>query len=262
MWNIIKAQNYQMKKDIMVVVMAICGLVLLTVPNVLDPSAEMNGLTGSTYLMQSSEMMLLVFSIVCLLLTCRICGWDYVDKTINYEILSGHSRQEVYWGRIITSGLWSVIFCYVLSLLPLLIFTGMNGWGVSMNMGNVMIRYALMIFPILRMVCEFALLTVLIRNCYAAMVVGWTLFAISMIGAMFVEELTGTKWKLQMAYTNMNMLFDFTHGRLGYVNGEDVMICETAVDLQTVFGTIGVSLLVSAVCLTLGYLYYKKSDQS
>ncbi|MBR1865627.1 MAG: ABC transporter permease [Lachnospiraceae bacterium] len=261
MWNIIKAQNYQMKKDIMVVLLAICGLVLLIVPNVLDSSGDMDGLTGSVYLLQTSELLLLIFSIICLLLTCRICGWDYMDKTINYEILSGHSRKEVYWGRIVTSGIWSVVFCYVLGLLPLFIFTIVNGWGVNMNMGNVMFRYALMIFPILRMVCEFALLTFLLRNCYGAMVIGWTLFALSMIGVMFVEELTDTEWKLQLAYTNMSMLFDFSHGRLGYVGGEDVMIYETAVDLQTVLGTIGVSLLVSAVCLALGYLYYKKSDQ-
>lgn len=262
MWNIIKAQNYQIKRDLMTVLIAICGLALLIVPNFLDSTVELNELTGSTYLLQSSELMLLLFTVVCLLLTCRICGWDYVDKTINYEILSGHSRKEVFWGRVVASSLWSVVFCYALGLIPLFIFTAVNGWGVSMDMGNVMIRYALMLFPILRAVSEFVLLTFLLRNCYAAIVIGWTVFAISLMAAMTIEEVADVTLKTQLAYSNMNMLFDFTHGRMGYVDGEDVMIYQTAVDLQTVLGTIGTSLLVSAVCLLSGYLYYKKADQN
>ncbi|MBR1693073.1 MAG: ABC transporter permease [Lachnospiraceae bacterium] len=262
MWNIMKAQNYQLKRDNLLYYLLAAGLAALLLPFFFQDAQVPAELTAGSYLVQMGELFPFFFVVISLLLTCRICGWDYNDKTINYEILSGHARGEIYWGRALVSLLWSAGTCAGFSLLPVLLLTALNGWGVSMDMGNVMRRYALMLFPILRLVCEFVLLTFLLQNCYVAMIIGWVLYETTAIVLMIAEETAEVRLTSQFAYTNMNRLFDFTHGKLDYVNGKDVIVYSTAIDAPMVLGTIGTSLLVSAICLLAGYLVYKRSDQN
>lgn len=261
MWNIIKAQNYQTKRDNVTVYGILAGMVYL-LAGLISIDGSLSDITGSLWLVYMGAEMPIVLAIITLILTARICGWDYADKTMNYEVLAGHSRGAVYWGRIITSMLWGIPVGIIMLLLPMLLFTVTKGWGVSMSLQGALLHLLLLLFPMLRLICEFALLTFLLKNCYAAMLIGWVLYASVNIIAMVAEETAEVRLTVQFAATNMAALLNFSNYTIKYIDGEDVMVFDTALDSALAVQSAAVSLLVGAVCLIIGYICFKKSDMA
>ena len=256
MRNIIKALNYQTRTD-NVTYYSLLLMVFVVAMTFLD--ADITSVTGGEYLSSAGESLALIPVFGLLMLSIRICGWDYTDKTMNYEILSGHHRKEVYFGRVIATLLWSVPICFGVMVLPTVIFTIANGWGVNMDLGGMAVRYLLSIFPMIRIVCQCILLTFLVKSAYAAWGIGFVITMFSSIFYMIVEEFIDMKLTYQLASTNLIKLFTFNQS-IGYINGEDVAIYHTELEPSFVIGTIVVSLAVSAICLALGYIFFKKSD--
>ena len=253
MRNIIKALNYQTRTD-NVTYYSILLAVFLTIFGMLDFD-----MTGSEYVALNGESISLLPVFLILMLGVRILGWDYADKTMNYEILSGHHRREVYFARVIVAHIWCIAFCVGFMLLPVLVFTLINGWGVTMDFGGMALRFALAIFPMIRIVCQYVLLVFLVKSAYIAWAVGYLLSMFAMFIPMLFEELMQIKFTYQLANTNLMKLFTFNQS-IGYVNGEDVTICHTELDPSMIIGTIGVSVAVSVICIVLGYIIFKKSD--
>lgn len=108
MRNIIKALNYQTKTD-NVTYYSLFVVLFLAVISFID--ADLSELTGSMYIAAMGESYFALLPVfVILMLGVRILGWDYGDKTMNYEILSGHHRREVYFARVIVSHIWCIAF--------------------------------------------------------------------------------------------------------------------------------------------------------
>lgn len=261
MRNIMKALNYQVKKDNCTIYAFLFALlfVFLVLPSMGD-SVSFDTLTGSLFAASLGGMYPMLLMIVTVIVSTRICGYDYKDKTMNYEIMAGHSRKEVYWGRVIVAIMWCMGGGFLIMLLPNLFFTAVCGWGVSMDLGGTIVCYLLVLFPLFRMTCEFILLTFLLKNSDIAGVIGYVLFCVEVIIAMILHELLEVAFTVQFAATNMIRLLDFSNFSLGYVNGEDVAIYSNAIEGSLAAGTMGVSLVVGVVCLILGYAYFKKSD--
>lgn len=253
MRNIIKALNYQTRTD-NVTYYSILLAIFLTIFGMLDFD-----MTGSEYVALNGESISLLPVFLILMLGVRILGWDYADKTMNYEILSGHHRREVYFARVIVAHIWCIAFCVGFMLIPVLVFTLINGWGVTMDFGGMTLRFALAIFPMIRIVCQYVLLVFLVKSAYIAWAAGYLLSMFAMFIPMLFEELMQIKFTYQFANTNLMKLFTFNQS-IGYVNGEDVTICHTELDPSMIIGTIGVSVAVSVICIVLGYIIFKKSD--
>ncbi|MBQ7981818.1 MAG: ABC transporter permease subunit [Oscillospiraceae bacterium] len=256
MRNIIKALHYQTRTD-NVTYYSILLMLFFAAMTFID--SNITKTTGSEYIAHSGESLSLMPTFALLMLSIRICGWDYSDKTMNYEIMSGHHRKEVYFGRVIVSLAWCVTLCFVFMVLPTLIFTLVNGWGVTMDLGGMAIRYLLVLLPMIRIVCQCIMLTFLVKSAYVAWAAGFVITMVVSMFTMIAEVLTEIKLTWHTATTNLMKLFTFNQ-KMGYVNGEDVTICETALDPSFVIGTIAVSLTVSVICIVLGYLFFKKSD--
>ncbi|MBR4096932.1 MAG: hypothetical protein IKK42_06490, partial [Oscillospiraceae bacterium] len=218
MRNIIKALNYQTRTDNVTYYSILLGI-FLTIFGMLDFDV-----TGSEYVAFEGESISLLPVFLILMLGVRILGWDYADKTMNYEILSGHHRREVYFARVIVAHIWCIAFCVGFILLPVLFFTLINGWGTTMDFGGMAIRFALAIFPMIRIVCQYVLLVFLVKSAYIAWAVGYLLSMFAMFIPMLFEELMSFKFTYQFANTNLTKLFTFNQS-IGYVNGEDVTIC-------------------------------------
>ena len=203
-----------------------------------------------------------MFAIVFVILAPRICGWDATDKTMNYEIMAGHSRKEVYFGRVIVCLIWSMVSGIVIMVLPVLVMTMINGWGENVNVYDVVIRYLLILFPMFRLICELILLTFLLRNCYVSMLVGWVFFDAALIGSMVYMELTEKQLTVQLAVSNLITLFGFDNYKLEYVGGEDIPVFSAGLSSSMILGTVFVSLLVGGICLAIGYVVFQKRDMS
>lgn len=259
MYNLIKALNYQTRRDnfLLYSVLAGCFSYILTII-VYSEHGDLSKLCGGEAVaVFGSSCAGVVFFF--LILTARICGWDYGDKTMNYELLSGHSRSEVFWSRSIVSLGWCIPIGLLIIAVPTAIFTLINGWGDNMDFVGAALRFLLLIFPMFRLTCEFILLTFLLKNCYLSMVLGFILTEITQIAGMFVNELSSVKVTYQLVIANITALFEFNE-KMGYVNGKDITVYQTGLETAFVLGTILFSLGVGIICLIIGSLLFKKRD--
>lgn len=261
MWNLIKAQKYQIKRDNAIIYIYLLGA-LYFVGFWADylMGHKIGEITGSVAAVHNGSVCMIVMGILVALLTARIMGWDYNDKTLNYELLAGHSRAKVFWSRVLVSMLWCLVSVIIVLLVPLLVFGILNGWGVTADLGGTLLRYALTLFPLFRFCCECILLTVLMRNCYMVMIIGFVLYEFSWVFAEMQALMTNVKLTTHFASTNVTRLLEFGRQYFDYIDGEDVIVHETAMEASLVMGTMGVSLLVGGACLFIAYRYFKKCD--
>lgn len=260
MWNIMKAQNYQIRGDNLVILVLLAGMLLPTGMVIMD--FDISELSGGFFMAQLGSNLPICLGMVLVILVSRICGWDAGDKTMNYEVMAGHSRAEVYFGRVITSIIWGLGSGIAMLVIPVLGFTMINGWGDNMNPGDAAVRCVLFLFPMLRLICEFAMLAFLLRDCYKAMLIGWSFFAVSMVGIMIYEGLADTVLTVQLVITNMREIIGFGNYKIEYIGGEDTPVYVTGIDTSLVMGTTLVSLLVAGACLAVGYAVFKKQDMN
>lgn len=260
MWNLMKAQNYQARKDNFVIYVVIIGLLLMMGLALLDSPFSFEELTGSIYMVAGSFGWSIVISVLTVLLVPRMFGWDMADKTINYEVLTGHSRTKVYLARAIVSIGRNMAIIMLLLLGSIGIFTLLNGWGNNMDPAGALQRMLLLVFPVFRLSCELLLLTVLLKNCYLSMVIGWGMTGALMVMSMIYIEAAGESRGLGLSLLTIMKLLDFSNYKLEFLGGKDVAVYETALESTFVAESIGVSLLAGVVCLVIGYMVFRKRD--
>lgn len=260
MRDIIKAMNYQTRRDNFTIYILLFGIANVAM-GFADAPRDVMELTGSGYaaseiLRSAASMTPLVIMAFC----ARICGWDCNDKTINYELLSGHTKTEVFFGRAIPALIWSLAASTALIILPVMFFWVMNGWGEQASLGGIIARLALMYLPFIRAACESILLTFLLKNCYLAMIAGYFLFMIPFMVSMFIEDFSKAEplsW--QFTVTNLVQLF-YLNSKMGFIDGKDVAVYDTALAPELLWGTVASSVLISAAAIFLGLFAFKKSD--
>ncbi len=261
MWNIMKALHYQLKRD-NAVIYIYCGSLLLLIGLMADYMINngFGGLTGSEYAIVGGANYLIILGMLINLLTARIVGWDYTDKTLNYEVMAGHSRRDVFFGRVLVSMFWCGISYLMITFVPILLCSLINGWGETMKMGDVLLRYTLAIFPVFRMVCITVLLTVLLRNDKMSMIISYIAFEFSWLIATMAEHLIDFTFTTQLSACNIYRMLYLDKFHFAYIDGVDVIVYETAIVPEFALGTVLVSLLVCVITLGIAYWYFIKSD--
>lgn len=260
MWNIMKAQNYQIKRDNLVIIGFIVCLVL-PVLGIYLADIGADNMNGSLFTVAMFGIFPIVFLILSLILVTRICGWDMNDKTINYELLAGHSRVEVYFGRVMSALVWTMVGCILVSLIPILLFTALEGWGHSLDMGEAVIRYGVMLLTLFRWSCELILLTFLLRNSHAALVLGFVLFDFGTIFSVIMEEME-KKIDWQLASANMMNLSDVSNYRNVIIGDMQVTVYEATLGTSELINSVIASIVVGIVCVAVGYGVFRRHDMA
>lgn len=255
MYNIIKSQFFGLGCD-MCTYIALAIAVIGTIVCVID-SFEMfsETYTGSLSFMatgQSASMLSIM--IVCMFAT-RLCGWDFNDKTINYEVMYGHSRSEVCFTRIISAVLFSSVIGFIIPMFPVLIFTIANGWGYAISVGQAVLRSLIFILVLIRFASVCVLFTFMTKNSWAAFLTGFLLFDGETMLSMFFEF----KPYLTSATASMDMLI-LENQAYGYVNGEDIIIFKDVLSGEFIAGSVIVSVVVIALSLFSSYKLFSKCD--
>lgn len=257
MKNIIRSQLYQLRKERLVWIIYV-GLLLMPIANIFlqgelvlegnYPTQAMLAENGAFFILQP---LMFLFTLVGF-----VCSGDFPDKTSNYELMIGHKRIEVYFGRVIPCLIVGVIGFAVMASLPLVVNTVMHGWGTKLDVGEIVLRYTLLIFPVIRILCTAVFFAFIAKNPYIVMAAGYFVF---MIGGSSATMLNlGTSPILGITNMNMLCIFDswYTYGLDGKMN----YIYEASLSAGQIAGTIIVSLITSALFLYLGYVYFRKDD--
>lgn len=263
MWNVIRAQMYQLKRDKMVWGIFFFALILsgiFTFTNLVDFEGE---LSGSLVVANMGNMYCITGMIVILVTVANVVGKDFTDKTLNYEILSGHSRREVFFGRFIVAAIAGMVGSFLVMVLIPVVLTLVFGWGTTMNLQGVISRYALVFITLFRIVCELTFVTILTKNPYLTYLTGFVFAYIQFIVSMAKMEFPD--W-----FANKNsVLFSVWHC-LDLLNFQDwttflpdesgQILFQSAVEPPTVFLSIGTSLTAGVIIMILSYVFFRHSD--
>ncbi|MCR4648282.1 MAG: hypothetical protein K5776_04305 [Lachnospiraceae bacterium] len=214
----------------------------------------------SDYILENSTLTF-VFQLVFLGLSVgMICCGDMKDKVANYEVLSGHSRIQVYMARFITSVLIGTVLTMVLSFLPVLTGTAVYGWGDRLSFREVIIRQLLYVFPYLRLTAFLVFVSFLVRNKYVMMAIGVILGIGSLLSFTIFSAVSSCVY---ISVYNLKYLSDYVTWQIYNINSGGVYKYYTgssAITTELVLGTIGVSLLMVVIYWIAGYALFRKSE--
>lgn len=265
MFNVIKAQSYQIRRDNTTYYYIIgaflfsifMGLVILTDSG----GGEMDG--SRWFVNVTSFSMSYLGNLFALMFTARICGWDLQDRTLNYELMNGCKRSSIYLGRVVLSLLWSLGIVYAVTVIPLAAVGLTKGWGDMISLEGVVRRLAMAAFPLIKMCCLYALLTFLILDWRAVIAIGFVFGQIEMLAAMMLDELSINVPKAVTECITafaMNKILDCSNTALGYKDGEDIVVIKDSFTAGQLVPTLAVCAAGAVLYLILGYALFRKRD--
>ncbi|MBO4390980.1 MAG: hypothetical protein J5825_09010 [Lachnospiraceae bacterium] len=262
MLNIIRSLTYFVKRDPVLLLTLFTCLVFPFV-NVFVSGADMpfSDVTGSVYAIgHGADMgMFLMFGIM--VLTTRISGTDCADKTINYELMMGHSRVRAYYARVLVSGLVGGGLLWIISLLPLGLLTLLNGWGSNGDMFNILLRAALSLLPFLRMATLFSVMTLVLGGFGKGLVFSFLFFDMESLAVSMIEEYTSFRFGALLGYSDIQDMLLYNNCKSVVVDGHIVNLYETGMApgriLASVIGAV-ISILIISVA---GCIWFRRKDR-
>lgn len=260
MINIIKAVNYQIKRDIVTYIAIGGGLLMALIPFMemgIDGISKMNGgIYARAYM---SNMMFTPYIMSCLIGAC-IIGKDMGDKTINYEVMAGHSRSEVFAARVILAYVWDIGLCILVSALPICVMTLINGWGNNIVFADAVARYIVNIAAAFRINAFVILITTILRHPAAGGFVSYGILNMSMLPLLVLSEFMEFKLYHVFAMADILYMSFVSNMRVIVEEGAKITVYDMALDNGFLAGAIIVPLVVSIVYIGLAYLVFKKRD--
>ncbi|MBQ8826966.1 MAG: hypothetical protein IJ007_07730 [Oscillospiraceae bacterium] len=254
MKNIIKAQFYGLRNERLIAIMFFGLLAALTINGfcgVGNGEALSAGETAAFLLVFEAQLA----SMFIFMVTGIMCCSDFKDRTANYELMTGHTRKEVYFGRIIPCIVVGAVGWTLLLCIPYTVITVLRGWGTEVSLGSMLLRFFLMYFPVVRIICEFIMISFILRNQYIVMAIGYMMFCIGGLTSM----MSGIGSYL-LGITNITLLsYIDVWGTFG-LSGSMNYVYETAVAPEEIVGTIVFSVIFSVISLYTGYHFFKTDD--
>ncbi len=259
MGNVIKAQLYQLKKSSLLYVVFVCvGIMQITVM-MGEIGFDFSLCSAGKYVAEDGESIAFISLIFALVLTGYVCGADFNDKTANYELMSGHLRKEIYFGRAVISLFLGALGTLVLNALPVVVACVMGEFGDTLSVGDVFVRYILSVLPVLRLICEFVFLSYIVKNGYVVMALGVVL---AMAGQAWVDMFPNGTAKY-MAISNLAELLRFPAWETYTLVGEkSIVVYDGVLGAGDILGTIVSSVVIGGLFLLLGYLFFNRDDMN
>lgn len=258
MRNVIKSQLFGLKKD----TLFLAGTILfLCLPMVYLLSGEALEESGAVAWVNMGNMgsMLMGF-MVCFMLPL-VVGRDFADKTINYEVLFGHSKREIYFSRVLVALLYG-FFMFVAGLgLPILIVILKNGFGPNVVFQDLLAKWAVGLCIFFRMMAENIFFSFLLMNAQTCIMFSVIMLETMAGTVMVLAAFTPYKW-LVGANGMLSLIncLEAPNQKLGFVDGKDVVLYEVKVfDSFFCWNTVG-SVAIGIVCIMAGYILFHKRD--
>lgn len=256
MRDIIKSQLYQLKKNKLAAIVFIGLAAVLTamvfmLVGLNDDKSLNAGCYYFAFYLSVTNTCSMMFSVVAV---GEMCAGDFTDKTANYELMSGHTRKEVYFGRVIPCLAVGTLGSFFLVLLPLIITTAVYGWGTKLSAGAAALRLGLMLFPIIRIVCEFIFITFVVKNPYAVMGIGYLTLMLGQSDPLLQSD------SVLLGVTNIGFLSRVDSYYVYGLNGEVHFIFDGSLGLSEIIGTIAASVIVGGLAIYMGYVFFGKDD--
>lgn len=197
------------------------------------------------------------FALYGLIFTALIAGQfavrDFSDKTINYEIMAGHGRREIFFSRVIVSMLQGGIGGTLMLFIVPVIYTIRVGWGGSIHLSTAALKVFLVFLLYCRVSAELIFFAVILKQTkfvFAAEAL------IALIELVLMAEAEGSQYvfALSAIYAIMN----FNEFDLSHLDGKWEFFFDSAFEPMT---TAAVSLGYIAVSVLFIFCAYKEFER-
>lgn len=258
MWNIIRSQLYQLKRDIIAWGVLLVALIVTFLMNIESFEAGSTGSEATALMGQSMSSM--AGFLVIMTIVANIMGKDFLDKTLNYEVLSGHTRKDVFFGRLIAAIIVGVLCTFLVIISVPVTATILNGWGNTMELKGVLIRFCLVLVTLFRIACEVAFVTILAKNPYVTYLVSVVLGELQIFVSLAQAEFTEFEVTPLLPVANCLNLLTFQDWATFYLDETDQIIYSSAVTTELALWALIPSIAIGAVMIILSYVFFKHDD--
>ncbi|SDA21917.1 ABC-type transport system involved in multi-copper enzyme maturation, permease component [Ruminococcus sp. YE71] len=265
MFNLIKAQQYQMLRDnvtyyiIFVMLIIYVGIDLISAAD--SSTAQFS---ASYFAVISADGFPFLLNMLTLLYTARICGCDMTDRTMNYELLDGVKRSQVFFARFIVGVFWSAVTCAFLMIVPTAIVAAFAGWGDMMTVGGALRRAFCTLITVVRLSAMYTMLTFLLMDWKTTTVIGFIIGQTELIIVMIMQESASLGLDKKAGYffsaTAMQKFLDVSNIGIGYKNGEDIQIVKSMLTFSDGASCAAVCIGMTALYLILGFAVFRRRD--
>lgn len=263
MWSVAKAQLFQLKKDF-VTPLVFVGLLLLEGATMLIAVLTMldahllnptmpEPTAGELFVLQLP--MSLFAQVFAIAVTATFCCSDFSDKTLNYELMTGRRRGDSFFARALLSLAFGLLGAALLVFAPVCALTPIFGWGASVNFRDAMLRGALILLPVARLICEFVFIGFLVKRRFGVMALGFVIIMPENSLPLFTESRSPL-----LAGTNINLLTNVNVWSSFGLQGNIHAIYEAAIPARDVLLTVAASVGFGALFLFLGYVFFRHDD--
>ncbi len=260
MKQIMKAQLYQLRKNrknkiLWLIFFVICIMQITVTSGEMCYYEEM--MAGSKYIADNGYWILHFSIVFVLLLTAEICGGDFIDKTMHYELMGGYTRKKIYLSRFWLCFLLSGLFMIVISMIPVITAVALGGWGDELSLVWCLVRLVLVFFSLFRLICEFVFLSYVVKNSYVAMGAATLVFFVGIYGNHLIPE----KARFFSGLGTLYELTDFQPWSTFTLVGEKMItLYDASMNASQIVSVIGSSLVFGLFFLWLGYMVFLKDD--
>lgn len=265
MFNVMKAQIYQLKRENSTYYIFISGIVIILLFTcIMYASGDISSteLThGSCWIYNISDTATLLIPFLVMMFTSQVCASDMDDKTLNYEMLTGTSRVKIFVGRSVVSIFMSLLANFLLIILPMPIIGKVCGWGHFMSVREAALRMAFLIFPVIKLSALYSMLAFILSDKKLTILLGFIILILQMIFGMLAEEfIDADKLELILSSLSMNYYLNMENIGMGYFNGEDVMVLKSFIDLSRAWKISAACLGEAVLFLVVGAAVFRRKD--
>ena len=215
-------------------------------------------LTIVEYLADNGYIMQIIAVVYAVMMVGIICSMDFMDKTMNYELMSGHTRAQVYMSKILVSILYGCIGYAVILAVPVIVGRIFLNLEYGVDVKELVLRGLISILPAARIICEFIFFAFVVRNAYVIMACGFFLF----LGGQMLPEVLGDPHSVFLGVTCFSRLTQFESWTTYTLQDTVNMIRVFGYELSggEIAGVIISSVIIGGFFLLIGYTFFKKDD--
>ncbi|MDO5155390.1 MAG: hypothetical protein Q4D51_05445 [Eubacteriales bacterium] len=259
MCNIRKALWYQMRKDLLLFVATIMALIIPSCIVFMDTGFEK--MSGGMSAVAVSEFFPMIAYYYLFLVVPKIFGGDFKDKVLNYEVLGGHNRKDVFGVRAGMALVFPISVLIISFVIPIGITTALHGFGGNITLKELVILYGMFVCTMIRFAVECMLITMLVGSSLMGQIftcIGeeMMMLPVVIVGG-FEDEIKGGYFS---ALFRMTSVLNFNNCRTGYYNGEDIVQFIIKPDAFAWFMDSAGALCIASLLLFITYRIFRKKN--
>lgn len=193
-----------------------------------------------------------VVSVICI---CR----DFDDKTVNYEIMGGIKRRDVFLSRYLTAMILGIGTVVLAIFGPMALGSIIWGFGNTSQAGYLLFRYLLFIIASIRELSFVCLVCFITRKTMGGCMIPGLFLTITIAASTYlpVKDKTMTAFTNAMEAVNPQIDYIYNISQSGIVEHQ---IFDLTVDPLFAVKTIVISLVMTTLYGLLSWLFFKTDD--